>query len=75
MNSLIMQLEIEHEDHANDNLKELFAKDSKFTHKEFQSHKIDTKEVNAAVYITFTDLYPINALYTEIVTPPPERLS
>lgn len=75
MNSLIMQLEIEHEDHSNDNLKELFAKESKFTHKEFSSHKLGATETNAEVYFGFTDLYPINALYTEIVTPPPEQLS
>lgn len=73
MNSLIMQLEIEHEDHSNENVKDVFAKEAKFT----KQHTLDmltikNHETSLNKYINFSNLYPINSSYTDVVTPPPE---
>lgn len=73
MNSLIMQVEIEHEDHSNENLKDVFAKEAKFTkHSILVSFNTQNLESNNNLYIDFSDLYPLNSSYTDIFTPPPE---
>ncbi len=73
MNSLIMQVEIEHEDHSNENVKDVFAKEAKFTkHSILESFKTHPIESNINLYIDFSDLYPLNSSYTDVVTPPPE---
>ena len=75
MNSLIMQVEIEHEDHSNENVKDVFAKDVKYTNLNvlvsFNSKQYDSY-INS--YIDFSYLYPINSSYTDVVTPPPEMI-
>jgi len=73
MNSLIMQVEIEHDDHSTENIKDVFAKEIKYTnHQVFVS--FNTKQYNSYInsYIDFSNLYPINSSYTVVVTPPPE---
>jgi len=73
MNSLIMQVEIEHEDHSNDNIKDVFAKEIKYTNLHvFIS--FNYKQYNSYInsYIDFSNFYPINSNYTDVVTPPPE---
>lgn len=73
MNSLIMQVEIEHEDTSTENIKDVFAKEAKFTkHSILESFKNQNLETNNNLYIDFSNLYPINSSYTDIFTPPPE---
>lgn len=73
MNSLIMQVEIEHEDHSNENIKDVFAKEAKYTkHNILDSFNTHNIETDISAYIGFSDLYPLNSSYTDVVTPPPE---
>ncbi len=75
MNSLIMQVEIEHEDHSNENIKDVFAKEFKYTNLNVND-SFNTKQYDSFInnYIDFSNLYPINSSYTDIFTPPPEML-
>lgn len=73
MNSLIMQLEIEHEDSSNENIKDIFVKEVKFTkHKTLDSFNTHNLELNSNSFIDFSDLYPLNSSYTDVFTPPPK---
>jgi hypothetical protein len=75
MNSLIMQVEIEHDDHSSENTKEVFAKESKYT-KQIILDTFNAKHYESGInhFIGFSNLYPINSIYSEIVTPPPEAM-
>jgi hypothetical protein len=73
MNSLIMQVEIEHEDSSNENIKDAFAKEAKFTkHSILGSFNTHNLELNNNSFIDFSDLYPLNSSYTDVFTPPPK---
>lgn len=73
MNSLIMQVEIEHDDHSSENINDVFIKELKYT-KHLSLDILTTKNYESVLnkYIGFSNLYPINSSYTEIVSPPPE---
>ncbi len=73
MNSLIMQVEIEHDDHSNENTKEVFAKESKYT-KQIILDTFNAQHYESTInkFLGFSNLYPINSIYSKIVTPPPE---
>lgn len=71
-----MQVEIEHEDHTNEDAKDILGKEAKFTKHEnsssLGSNQLSTSE---KLFIQFSNHYPINGLYVEMVTPPPEFIS
>lgn len=70
--SVIMQLEIENEQHPNEDAKEIFAKEKKFVKFEWTSTKKDILNAADNISQNVLNFYPINKDYTEIVTPPPE---
>ena len=71
--SVIMQLEIENEQHPNEEATELFIKESKFTKFEWTTNKsYHLNDHLSNISLNILNFYPINHNYTEIVTPPPE---
>jgi hypothetical protein len=76
MNSLIMQLEIEHEDHSSDDLNKSFSKEAKLT-KSLSLNDLNNKHYEAVLqaYVLFTNHYPLDVQYTFEVIQPPEKHS
>ncbi len=71
--SVIMQLEIENEQHPNEEASELFSKESKFIKFEWAVNKsFVLNDLLTDISLNILNFYPINHDYTEIVTPPPE---
>ncbi len=71
--SVIMQLEIENEQHPNEEASEGFVKESKFIKFEWTAVKNNQRDnILSKISLNVLDFYPINHDYTEIVTPPPE---
>lgn len=74
MNSLIMQLEIEHEDHAAEDCKETIEKESKYT-KSSTLEFLNNKQLEAALqaFVLFANHYPLDVQYTFELMQPPEQ--
>lgn len=72
--SVIMQLEIENEQHPNEDAKEVFSKEKKLIKFEWTSINRDAMLTSDRLSQNILNFYPINHDYTEIVTPPPESL-
>lgn len=71
--SVIMQLEIENEQHPNEEASELFSKESKFIKFEWTATKGNLqKNLLSDISLQVLNFYPINHDYTDVVTPPPE---
>lgn len=71
--SVIMQLEIENEQHPNEEANELFNKENAFSKFEWIAYSTHLNKSNSAkISLNVLNFYPINHDYTEIVTPPPE---
>jgi hypothetical protein len=76
MNSLIMQLEIEHDETSSEETKELLSKEFKFTQSK-NLNELNNKQLNSAIqaYLLFTNHYPLDVHYTTEEIQPPELLS
>jgi hypothetical protein len=70
--SIIMQLEIENEQHPNEEASEAFDKESKFIKFEWLAKNYCLNNLLSQISLNILNFYPINHDYTEIVTPPPE---
>lgn len=72
--SVIMQLEIESEQNGAEDAKENFNKDIKCTKQDFSHQTFLSKKDDVKNYLQDNHQdFPIKSLYTEIITPPPER--
>lgn len=76
MNSLIMQLEIEHEDHTSEDQAKFISKDPKIN-KSTNLYHLNNKHIEAVLqaYVLFTNHYPLDVQYTFEAIQPPERNS
>ncbi len=74
MNSLIMQLEIEHEDHTTDDLSKFFSKEAKLT-KSLSLNSLNNKHFEAVLqaHVLFTNHYPLDVQYTFEAIQPPDQ--